>query len=271
MRKSSVFWAIVLIVVGLLWLLDNLGAFRFLGVSVWGLIWPAVLILLGIWILAGIGRGGRRIGVEQATIPLDGAARARIRMHHGAGRLSLQAGAEGDRLLAGTFGGGLDYRTRQEGGQLVVDMRPRSRAWTFWGAPWAWSVPGSLDWTMIVNPGIALELDLETGANDTRLDLSELLVTDLRLKTGASATQVTLPARAGHTRVRAESGAASVTIRVPEGVAARIRVEGALAGVDVDTHRFPRMGGIYQSVDYETAQNRADIRVEAAVGSVTVR
>lgn len=41
--------------------------------------------------------------------------------------------------------------------------------------------------------------------------------------------------------------------------------------MDVDTRRFPRLGDLYQSPDYETAANKAEIKVEVAVGSVEVR
>ncbi|MDZ4159985.1 MAG: hypothetical protein U1B80_09360, partial [Anaerolineaceae bacterium] len=56
--------------------------------------------------------------------------------------------------------------------------------------------------------------------------------------------------------------------RVPESVAARIRVEAGLAGVDVNTQRFPRRNGGYETPDYESAENRVDISVETGVGSL---
>jgi len=60
-------------------------------------------------------------------------------------------------------------------------------------------------------------------------------------------------------------------MRVPSGVAARIRASGGLAEIHVDRGRFPRAGGVYQSADYDTAPNRVDIDVEAGVGSVNIR
>ena len=76
---------------------------------------------------------------------------------------------------------------------------------------------------------------------------------------------------AGHTRVHIGAGAASVAIRVPSGVAGRIRVKGGLAGIAVDKGRFPRMGDVYQSTDYDTAPNKVDVDIETGVGSVDVR
>jgi hypothetical protein len=66
------------------------------------------------------------------------------------------------------------------------------------------------------------------------------------------------------------SGAASVNIRIPQGVAARIRWRGGLSSINVDPSRFPRFGDTYQSPDYDSAANKVDLDVEMGVGSVTV-
>jgi hypothetical protein len=116
-----------------------------------------------------------------------------------------------------------------------------------------------------------MTLDLETGAGESRLDLSALKAEEIRLKTGASSTEMTLPARAGKTRVKVTSGAASVVLRVPNGVAARIAVESGLAGITIDPNRFPRSGSGYQSAEYDRAENSVDIQIETGVGAVEIR
>ena len=81
----------------------------------------------------------------------------------------------------------------------------------------------------------------------------------VELHTGASDTQVRLPRAAGATNVRAESGAASLTIEVPPGVAARIHGTMVIGSSQVDQARFPRTADGYESPDYTTAANRVDI------------
>ncbi len=80
-----------------------------------------------------------------------------------------------------------------------------------------------------------------------------------------------MPAQAGLTRARIESGAASVKVRIPDGVAARIYGQMGLGTLDVDSHRFPSRAGVYESSDFATAANRVEIAVEGGVGSVEVR
>jgi len=59
--------------------------------------------------------------------------------------------------------------------------------------------------------------------------------------------------------------------KVPPGVAARLRVKSGLAAVNVNPNRFPRQeGGLYQSNDYTTATNRADITIDTGVGAIEV-
>jgi hypothetical protein len=267
MSKSNLFWGLILILLGVLLLLNSLGL---LSVNVWSLIGPLALIAFGLWVLWGVFVGSPSAETEEATISLEGAGRARVRIRHGAGRLHVDGSAGPGELVAGTFGGGLDHRVRREGDRLDVEMRTPPHSFPFLMMPW-WGLRGGLDWSLGLNSEIPLSLDLETGASDARLDLAGLRVTDLRLQTGASATRLTLPASAGHTRAEIHSGAASVSIRVPEGVAARVRIKSGLAGITVDRSRFPRTGDTYQSADYDTAPNRVDLDVETGVGSVDVR
>jgi hypothetical protein len=137
--------------------------------------------------------------------------------------------------------------------------------------PWNWGRWAGFEWTFSLTGEIPLELDVDTGASEASLDLEDLKVTDLRLDTGASSTEITLPAKASFTKVEIDAGVASVRIQIPSGVAARIKTEGGLVGVDVDQSRFPREGGLYQSVDYETAKNKADIDIDIGAGSISVR
>ncbi len=262
--RGSTFWGIILVLVGIVFLLNSMGL---LAVNAWNIIWPLFLVVLGIWCMWGAFFGRGSVKTEQAAISLEGAARARVRVNHGAGRLQVGAAALGDRLLDGTFGGGLRYRSSRRGDEL--DVRMRIRGGNFWG-PWSWS-PGALDWDFKLNDAIPLALEFEVGASDSHLDLTNLRVTDLSVRTGASATEVTLPANAGQTRADMHAGAASLVVRIPQGVAARIRARGGLSGITVDTARFPRSGDTYQSPDYSTAPNRIDLDVELGVGSFDVR
>src|SRR5450759_635523 len=100
MRRNGLFWGIIIIVIGFLFLLDNL---KLLPVSAWALIWPAFLIIIGLWLLFGraIFRGNQP--ENKLAIPLEQASQADIRINHGAGRLSIAALPNSDQFLTGDF------------------------------------------------------------------------------------------------------------------------------------------------------------------------
>ncbi len=265
MRNTSVFWAVVLILVGLLFLLNNFGLLPNFGFSIWNLVWPIFLIALGVWFVSRTFVRPAPAEMEPGSIPLEGASQAEIELAHGAGELRVSGGAGAGVLAEGVFGGGLRYEAKHKGDLLDVEMKMRVEPVTFLN--WA---PGGYDWDVRLNPDVPIELKCATGASHSVLDLRDLRVTGLKLETGASATEVTLPANAGLTRVKVQAGAARVDLRVPGGVAARIKTSGALASMAVDETRFPGFDNRYQSPDFDSAANRVEIEVETGVGAVTV-
>lgn len=198
---------------------------------------------------------------DRLAIPLDGAADAEVMVTFGAGHLGIGPAAPG-LLVDGMYDGGVRV---EPGGPGRVRLSPPAPTLRLDRAPYTWRVGLAAD--------VPLRLRIESGAADADLDLRTLRVTELRVRTGASETRVTLPEAAGFTRVDAEGGAASIRFRVPDGVAARIRTSIALGSTDVDVARFPRTpsGSGWESPDYETAANRVEIEVRGGVGSVSIR
>jgi hypothetical protein len=262
MRRGTIFWGSVLILIGIALLLDNLGLLG--NINVWSLFWPMLLILLGVRILYGtlFRRSAKR---EQASVPLDGASKGRIKLNHGAGRLEIQAGANPNNLLDGDFDSGVDLTQKHEGDTRYARLQMPSMFFPFWYDP------GSLDWRIRISREVQLTLDIDSGASELQMDLSDTLVNELRLKNGASSSRVTLPANAGMTKVFVEAGAASVDFTVPQNVSARVRMRGALTSLNVDTSRFPHNGETYQSADFDSAVNKVDIDIQMGAGSASVR
>ena len=289
MDRKNLFWGLALLVLGILLLADNLGLLG--GINVWAIFWPLALIVVGVRVLwrstgnranplqpappatagdAGL-RGapvGKNVSREAVRLPLQSARHATLHFHHGAGELRVDGNAAPDELLSGTFDGGLERQVSGGPEDVSVDLRvPNGVFMDF--------VDTGLNWTVGLNPNIPLALDMELGASKNVLDLHDLQVKNLRLQTGASATVLTMPARAGEVHGVIRSGAASVEIHVPENVSARIHMSGGLASHQVDMARFPRLGsdntGDYASPDYEVAANKVDLDIETGLGSVSVR
>jgi hypothetical protein len=266
--RPRVFWPLILILIGVVLLLDNL---HLLPGSIWSYFWPLALLALGVSLLAGALRGAPPVKTTSERLPLEGAGVGNVTIMHGAGRLKVHAGDDPSVLLAGTFGGGVDKRVQRSGDLLDVTLRVAEQDWSQYMFPWNWS-SGShgLNWDIGLNPTVPLALAFEIGASQAEIDLSGLRVTDLSIKTGASATQITLPANAGLTRARIEAGAASVDVRVPDSVAARIVARMGIGALSVDPRRFQRLGDAYETEGFSGAQNQVVLSIEGGVGTVSV-
>jgi hypothetical protein len=197
--------------------------------------------------------------METLSLPLGDAQEAQVDIKFGAGDLVTRKAAPGQ-LVEGTFQGGVKHRLDGAG---RVELRQDLDG----GLPW---LDHEARWDIGLTAEVPLDLRLEVGAYRGVVDLGDLRLRTLDLHTGASDTVVRLPRAAGSTAVRAETGAASLRMEVPSGVAARIRSRMALGTSQIDESRFPRIGDVYQSVDYGTAANHVDIDIQGGVGSVKV-
>jgi hypothetical protein len=105
-----------------------------------------------------------------------------------------------------------------------------------YGVPW---LERSSRWDVGLATGVPLELRIDVGASRSVLDLRELRLRRLDLKTGASETRIILPRAAGVDDDRRFAGCGALTVEVPAGVAVRFRSRMGLGSVNVDQSRFP--------------------------------
>ena len=265
MKTKSAFWGTIFIISGALLLLSNLGI---LSINVWKLVWPSFIIAMGVWTLWAATKGPEALDVEDLAIPLEGARSAKSNIAFGAGQVIINGFSDSSELLNGSFVGGIDEKVRRDGDYTKIDLKPSSADFVHAFMPWSW---GAREWKFSLNKDIAWQIHFEMGASDAQVDLTDIRVTDLKVETGASNTDIVLPANAGHTHVDLDGGAASVSFTVPEGVAARIHVDSGLSSIDIDRTRFPRLGDYYKSEDYETAVNKIDINADFGAGSLVIR
>lgn len=266
MRRNSLFFGIVIILVGAVLLAINLGV---VSVRAWTFFWPALIILAGIWFLLGPTLNKyQKFETVQTSIALEGATHGEIEFHHGAGRLQVDGSARIGELLTGTFTGGVtsDVQRSLDGVKVTLN----TPADLIFAGPWGIGQHG-YEWKVGVTPEMPVKLYFHTGASESVLDLAGLKASEVVIETGASSTEITLPANAGLSKVQVKSGVASVKIRVPEGVGANIQVKSGLSGLNIDSSRFVKNGENYLSNDYATAANKVDLFIEMGVGSVEIK
>jgi hypothetical protein len=265
MRRNQLLWGVALLLIGGLMLANEMGIKLPNGMSLTELFWPLLLIFGGVLVLVGVFLRGN-IETENASIDLQGASTASLKINHGAGELKIHSGANLNELAHGSFSGGLDHKANRNGDRLEVKMRPAKDVMDF---PF-FGPRTQLDWDVALNPEIPIALTMNLGANKAMLDLRDLKMTDLKLETGASETRVTLPA-VGRYRADFDLGAASLEVIVPDGLSVRIHASIGAASLQVNESRFPRNGSYYQSPDYDSAANIVDMTIDAGAASINVK
>jgi predicted membrane protein len=263
MRRATLFWGFILILLGAILLLQNLGIIT---VNLWSIFIPVLIIAFGVWILWG-SLSRKSLRTEHFEIPFENIKQANLRIQHGAGRLTVKEGVGEGLLVAGDCIGGVSTTTSSSGDRIDIKLSVPDYGFSWLG----WTPSNRLDWDLKLTQNLPLSLVFETGAAETQIDLRHLIVRELRLSSGASSTRIDMPANARNTTATIKTGAASVDIRIPEGVSARIRATGGLSSITVDRHRFPASDGKYQSTDYDSATNKVDIEIAVGVGSVDIR
>lgn len=262
MRRGELFWGTLLVVLGVLFFLKAAG---YLPGDVFGWFWPLLVIAIGLWVLFGSTLGRARYETaEKFSVALEGAREASLSIDHGAGQISLRAGANPGDFLTGVSGVGMDQKVRRTDGKLEVEIDAGPSFIPFVG-------PQGGVWEYRLTPDVPLTLKIEAGASRLDVDLSGLRVTRFMFSGGASNLNLTLPAHVENALVDIDAGAASINLTVPEGLAVRFRSRN-VGPLSIDQQRFPPQGaGLYQSPDYATAPYHAEVTVDAGVSSITVR
>ena len=237
------------------------------------------LAYLSFWEAPNDGDRSRQYGISSNQSEL-----LELDVNFGAGSLVIDAivSPDEDEVLMAHFnnlGAYVDDKHIENGTGVILSVDAPGVRLEDRGAGWKpqtelfglFSTLGNLRWDVEVSPDIAeIILNIEGGAADMDLRLTELSIKTLDMDIGGADVDIALPANAGHTQVYIDAGAADIDIAVPDGVAALINSDSGLISLDVDTSRFPKTGGVWQSSDYKTANNRVEINIDAGASSVSI-
>jgi hypothetical protein len=293
-RPNSLFGPILLIGLGVLLLLSNMGV---LTVDVWQLIfrfWPVLLIAAGLDILfgrrSGVGAiiavvvlvvviggslpwaGGVVAGsteVRSIQQELAGAERADIGIAAGVSSLTVRSTPDRTLLASGTIrplrNERIDESFRQQGDRAIYTLQ--SEGPTLSLPVWNWQNQGR--WDLQLTSAVPLDLEISTGVGEATLNLEQLQLSALQINSGVGQTEVTLPSR-GNFQGEISGGVGQLTVLVPDTLAVRITATAGLGSVDVQGD-FTRDGSVYTSPGYDRADGRVQLNVSGGVGSVTIR
>ncbi len=295
-KRTSLFGPIVLIGLGILLLLSNIGA---LDLDFWQLLfrfWPIFLIAAGLdilfgrranggvlivlMLLLGLVFGGIWLGYVDAapfedvqgetfSQPLDGASRAIVTIASSMSKMKIGAGSNSSELVEGTVALHHNEELTKDftinGAVASYTLSSDTRSFIL---PTFGSDADGL-WELRLNRDLPIELAVSTGVGSATLDLTALAIADLQVNAGVGKVSITLPAQ-GVFAAKIQGGVGEITVLIPDTLAANIDAQAGLGSVRVEGD-YVRQDTLYTSPNYASAANRVDLVVEGGIGALTVR
>jgi len=294
-KREGLVGATFMIGLGVLFLLANLG---YINVSIWQLIftlWPIFLIAIGFDILFGrrsliasifgmllvaailVGalwlfgvrvEGRAAVMGDQISQSIDGASSAMVSIEPGAGDFNIESSDQSGILVQGSVPTGNGSQVKSS--YTVADG---VGSYTLRGLKGQVFLPSTDQrkwmWVISLTEAIPLDLTLGLGAGDMDADLRSLDLNALKVSMGVGDTSVTLP-ESGRFSAEVNGGIGQLQILVPEGMALRVNGDTALVSVNVPSG-YIKLGDVYKSPDYDSAEDRVDLVIGLAIGNVSVR
>jgi hypothetical protein len=285
---------ILLIGLGLIALLVNLGALN------WGQVvrvfdlWPLLLILIGVELIlrraaapavaTGLGAAVAILAVVAAiayvsagpVLPsgehsgsvsalLAGAESGQIALAGGGVRFSAHLADTGGDLYQASFRNpnGDDPAFTRSGGNVTIRYGDGRGLFGSLGQR-------SLDLTL--NSGLAWTLKLDGGGYTADIDLHQGRVQGLSLNGGGISLNAHLPPPQGTVRIAISGGGINADLHRPPGVAARVTASGGGSAIDADGDHQSALAGVttWTSSDFAGAGDRYDVTVSGGGTHVSI-
>jgi hypothetical protein len=204
---------------------------------------------------------------ETRSVALDGATRAEVGLHMGAGRLRVR-GADQANLLEGSFEFNrdrfrpeIDYRSYD--GKGILHVRHARRSNISFGRV-------RNRWDLGLTTSVPLDLSIDLGAGESDLDLRGLKLERLEIDMGVGETKLDLRGpRTESFRVKIDGGVGSGTIYLPAEVGVRVKVDGGLGSVN--GHGLTKSGGAWTNEAYGKSPVTIEVDIDAGIGSLDLR
>jgi hypothetical protein len=305
--RRGVFWPLLLITLGLLFLLQNVGLISGISWLAIASLWPLLLVLIGLdiafasrWPVAALAAEVLVIAAGLALLayaPNLGPGVFSFGNSDGPGQTDVTVPRAGATELALTLNAGATRAYHVSGGatELVEahsanpDLRPRIATRTSGRAdvridqvtPGGFLHPAaSADIEVRLASDIPTSVTVNAGAGEFDVDLSAVKVTDGRLNVGASSLRLVIPKPSGAVDLRLNGGASNIVIVVPEGVQARIATSGGFLSLRSENSRLGTGGDVggcvacgtsVETAGYATATDRVTLTISAGASSIVVR
>jgi hypothetical protein len=124
------------------------------------------------------------------------------------------------------------------------------------------------DLNLALNGQLPLSLELNTGALDGKLDLSNLNLKSLIIKSGASSYDISLGDRADLVKGELSVGASSIALNVPKNVGLKFTSNSGLSSNNFEKQDLKRNDDTYTSENYDSATKKIELIFKTGASSI---
>jgi hypothetical protein len=298
-RGVRLFWPIILIGVGAILLLSNLGYIHGNPWTIMLQLWPVLLIALGLeilfggstgwravvsallglalvggilWILVaqpaipGLNFGASNLQTTNVSHPLNGVESARADLSFGAGANKIYALSDSNNLIEGqlqTYSSpNFSVSVSNDRATIVLGPGPTT-------IPMVIPFTSEETWNVGLNSSVTYQLNLNAGVGQSNIDLSKLRISGGEIDGGVGTSDLYLSGQ-GKYRLTVNGGVGTIKIYVPAGLAVRAEVDGGLGSFN----RLPNMEevgkNVYETPGFSTAENAVTLSIDGGVGSISM-
>lgn len=292
MNANRLFWGVIIIIIGLLWLFTNLGIISGgFWSEIWRL-WPMIFIIWGVsllfshkglntvwlsvisliimlavasafvWVYQGAKKESTIIEVnEQISNSADNVI---LDFKIGAAEFFLSDGAE--KILEGSVesnsGIDIDNEIINKTQTISINQLPISN---FLLNP---NIKNRME--LKTSAELPLKVNIDSGASKINMDLRQSILSELDIDSGATAADIKIGDKSKVVKIVISSGASSFDIEVPLGYAIKVINKSGLSGNNFSAIGLVKTGENWLSSDYNQNDNKINIIFESGASSLNL-
>lgn len=289
-KNKNIGVGVILILLGIFWMLENLGVITW---SLWDGIndlWPLVFVIIGVniifkknafvpmitWIvffLILIGYGffqGQRLGqlepINGGNVQITketGVSRGVLDLDFGAGNIYIGNTKEFlvDANVPNSY---IQNKVSRRDGGKTVDVQFQEKSHRFI------KLRKNMDYHFRLNEDMVWDLDIDMGAASGTIDFSQLNVKDIDIDAGAVDLELVFGDKIENANVKIDTGASNIDITIPDTIGVKVKMDGALKDSNLKELGWSNQHGFYQSPNYDDAEKKIDIDMDMGAGNLDV-
>lgn len=121
-----------------------------------------------------------------------------------------------------------------------------------------------------LNKNVVWSLEAKLGAAASEMDLREVPFERIDMEVGAGDFRLKLSQTDMDSQVNINAGASQVVLELPRDINARITAENVLSQTSIDGRYWNQQGDVYTSRDFDTSKPMVDIDIKMGVGRLEV-